>query len=328
MISGAVAPLLINHASTDPRFQQHPGLHRYGIESYIAVPLHRRDGSYFGTLCALDPQPAFLSDDDFDVFHLLAQLIAFELEADDQHRRREADLRALEDVVAIAAHDLRQPLTALYGRAQLLARRARSGGSTVDLIPGIETLVVQTRRAVQLSDKLLDVARIETGNFHLDRETIDLVVLAQQALEDAQMNAPNHTFFFQAPAALPFQGDSSRLAQVLRNLLDNAAKYTPGDKGAIQLTIETEVDEHGASLAHLSVGDAGMGVAEADMGHLFGRHFRAANATTSGVGGSGLGLFITKQIVEAHGGRIWAEPNHPRGLIVHLMLPHLPASVE
>ncbi|MEO6457587.1 MAG: GAF domain-containing protein, partial [Chloroflexia bacterium] len=63
----------MNHASTDPRFRDHPGLHLYGIESYIAVPLNRRDGSFFGTLCALDPLPADLSSDDFEIFSLLAQ---------------------------------------------------------------------------------------------------------------------------------------------------------------------------------------------------------------------------------------------------------------
>lgn len=128
MVKGAVVPLLINRASTDPRFSGHPGLQLHGIESSIAVPLNRRDGSYFGTLCALDPLPANLSADHFAVFHLLAQLIAFELEADEHQQRREAAVPALEDFVAIAAHDLRQPLSALAVQVQLLARRARAGG--------------------------------------------------------------------------------------------------------------------------------------------------------------------------------------------------------
>lgn len=75
------------------------------------MPLNRRDGSYFGTLCALDPVPANLGEEDFAILNLLAQLIAFELEADEQQRAREADLRSLEDFITIAAHDLCQPLT-------------------------------------------------------------------------------------------------------------------------------------------------------------------------------------------------------------------------
>lgn len=321
MVGGAVAPLLINKASADPRFSAHPGLALYGIESYIAVPLNRLDGSYFGTLCALDTEPAQLSEADFDILKLLAQLIAFELEADDQQRRREAEFRALEDIVAIAAHDLRQPLTALYGRAQMVARRARRGGSAADLVPGLETLVVQTRRVVQLSEKLLDIARIETGDFSIDREALDIVALAQQAIEDAQIQAPSHNFGFDAPAQLTIQGDVNRLTQVLRNLLDNAAKYTPAEQGPIQLQIATMLAEADRVTAHVQVSDAGIGVPAADLPHLFERNYRALNATTLGVSGSGLGLYITKQIVEAHGGSIWAEQNQLGGLTLHVILP-------
>lgn len=316
-----IAPLLVNHASNDPRFQNHPGLRRYGIESYIAVPLNRRDGSYFGTLCALDPVPANLGEEDFAILNLLAQLIAFELEADEQQRAREADLRSLEDFIAIAAHDLRQPLTALYGRAQLLARRARQGGSAESLIPGIETLVVQTRRSVQLSENLLDIARLETGEFQLKRERFNLVTLAQQAVDDAQMNAPAHTFIFEAPPQLTFYGDASRLGQVLRNLLDNAAKYTPADRGAVEFNLfEKQVDGE-PGVVQITVLDAGIGVSEDELPHLFERRFRAANAAASSISGTGLGLYITRQIVEAHGGTIRAERGPIAGLAIQIVLP-------
>lgn len=320
MVGGAVAPLLITNASTDPRFSDHPGLHQYGIESYIAVPLNRRDGTYFGTLCALDPRPAELSEDDFAILNLLAQLIAFELEAEDQRQQREADVQALEDFIAIAAHDLRQPLAALYGRAQLLARRARPGGAAEDLIPGIETLVVQTRRAIQLTEKLLDVARVEMGDFALEREELDFAALAQQAVEDAQLNAPNHTFVFDAPLRLPFYGDANRLGQVLRNLLDNAVKYTPPENGVITCTVRRVEDQ-----IQLVVRDAGIGVTDQDLPRLFGRMYRASNAKSANIGGIGLGLFITAQIIAAHGGRIWAEHGAPHGLVVQIELPANPA---
>lgn len=320
MVGGAVAPLLINHASQDPRFHDHPGLHRYGIESYIAVPLNRRDGSYFGTLCALDPIPAKLGEEDFAILDLLAQLISFELEADEQQRAREADMRALEDFIAIAAHDLRQPLTALYGRAQLLARRARQGGSAESLIPGIETLVVQTRRSVQLSENLLDIARLETGEFQLKRERFNLVTLAQQAVDDAQMNAPAHTFVFDAPAQLMHYGDASRLGQVMRNLLDNAAKYTPAERGAVEFSLfEKQVDGE-TDMVQITVADAGIGVSQDELPHLFERRFRAANATASSISGTGLGLYISRQIIEAHGGTIRAERAASGGLAIQIVL--------
>lgn len=321
MVGGAVAPLLIQHASDELRFRDHPGLQIHGIESYIAVPLNRRDGSYFGTLCALDSIPAKLSEDDFAILNLLAQLIAFELEADEQQRACEADLRAQEDFIAIAAHDLRQPLTALYGRAQLLARHARQGGLAETLIPGIETLVVQTRRSVQLSENLLDIARLETGEFELSREWFNLVALAQQAVDDAQINTPAHTFIFNAPPQLMFYGDASRLGQVLRNLLDNAAKYTPAERGAVEFTVSEERTDDEGNIVQISVLDAGIGVSADDLPHLFERRFRAANAAASGISGTGLGLYITRQIVEAHGGTIRAERATLGGLAICLVLP-------
>ena len=138
----------INHASRDERFRTHPGLALYGIESYLAVPLRRRDGSYFGTLCTLDPAPTDLAEDAAAIFTLLADLIAFELEADEQGRQQEAQIRALEDVIAIAGHDLRQPLTILLGRLQLLARAARRATLTPEeLAARVEELTGQVRRA-------------------------------------------------------------------------------------------------------------------------------------------------------------------------------------
>ncbi len=282
----------------------------------MAVPLNRRDGSYFGTLCALDPLPATLAEADFAVFQLLAQLIAFELEADERQQQREAELRALEDFIAIAAHDLRQPLTAVYGRAQLLTRQMRNGKGAADLAGGIEHLLGQARRAVQLSDLLLDVARIEAGGFQLDTAPCDLVAVARQALDDAQFAAPAYTFEFTAPATLPLVADAPRLGQVLRNLLDNGVKYSPDRRGPITLTVQARPGE-----ARVYVQDSGIGVPSDQIAHLFTRHYRADNAVARHIGGTGLGLYIAQQIVAAHGGRIAADTPAGGGLRVCLTLP-------
>ena len=200
-------------------------MYRYAIESYIAVPLMRRDGSYFGTLCSLDPSPTQLTDQHFEVYTLLAQLIAFELEAEEEQRRQEARRRALEGVIAVAAHDLRTPLTILYGKLQMLVRRMRRGTPSAELADTADSLLAQTRRTVQLSDALLDLARIETGALDTNSTQFDLVPTARHTLDDVQMIAPNHTFVLEAPQSLPVYGDERRLSQVLRNLLENAAKY-------------------------------------------------------------------------------------------------------
>jgi signal transduction histidine kinase len=318
VVKGAVAPLVIRQASADPRFRDHAALHVHGIESYIAVPLRRVDGSHFGTLCALDPLPADLHDADLEVFTLLAELVAYVMEEEDRRRQREAEMRALEDFTAIAAHDLRQPLTLLYGRAQMLARQARAGAAPETLAGGVESLLGQTRRAVLLSELLLDTARIEMDALVLEKGPSDLVALAREALEDTAGAAPQHDLRYIGPDAAPLVADGRRLAQVLRNLLDNAVKYSPERRGPIELSIAAPED--GGPLT-LTVADSGIGVAEEARGQLFTRHYRAPEALGRNISGSGLGLFIARRIVEAHGGRIWAGASATGGLAVHLELP-------
>jgi signal transduction histidine kinase len=323
VVGGAVAPLLITHASEDPRFREHPGLHQYGIESYIAVPLFRRDGSPFGTLCALDPRPAPLSEANFAIFRLLADLIAFELEADEQQRRREQAIRAMEDFVAVAVHDLRQPLTALSGRAQLLARRAQRGASAEDLALAATQVASHARRAVALSDMLLDMARIETGTFVLTRASVNLVDIVSQVLEDMQITAPSHIFQLDGPASLMWDANETRLSQALRNLLENAAKYAPAERGPIELALRLDASDAAGETVLIRVRDHGIGVAAEELPRLFEHKYRTAEAIEQGISGAGLGLSITRKIVEAHGGRIWAARVSGGGLEVSLTLPRI-----
>jgi signal transduction histidine kinase len=286
----------------------------------MAVPLNRRDGSFFGTLCALDPLPSTLSEDDFAVFHLLAQLIAHELEADERRQQREAEVRSLEDFASIAAHDLRQPLTSLYTRAQLLARHARRDTPAEQVIAEADELVKQARRAVLLSNTLLDMAQIEASDLTLERAECDLASLARDALEDAQGAFPEQSFRSHLPDTLPIIADTQRLGQVIRNLLDNAAKYSPDHRGPIVLTVAEPGPEQPDEV-YIRVEDSGIGVPAEQLARLFTRHYRATNALDHSISGSGLGLYIVQRIVTAHGGRIWAERAPTGGLAVTVALP-------
>ncbi len=287
----------------------------------MAVPLIRRDGSFFGTLCSLDPLPTALDDEAFAIFRLLADLIAYELEAEDEQRKQEAQIRTLEDIIAIAAHDLRQPLTVLLGRLQLLVRSVRRGTPPDDLAARLDALIAQTRRAVALSEALLDVARMESGNLAIEHAPFDLAALARQVAEDVRISAPAHTLRLDVPATLPFNGDERRLAQVLRNLLENAVKYAPAESGPIALTVAADPPSGAAREIHVAVRDGGLGVSAESLPRLFDRTYRAPDAIAQGIQGSGLGLYIVRQIVEAHGGRAWAEQAPEGGLGVSLLLP-------
>ncbi|MEO5951961.1 MAG: GAF domain-containing sensor histidine kinase, partial [Chloroflexia bacterium] len=320
VVGDSLAPLIVNNATEDPVYCDYPALQLYGINSYIAVPLNRVDGTPFGVVCALDPKPAELSPDYLDTFSLLAQLIAFELEAEEKHIQNEIHLRSLEDFISIAAHDLRQPITALYGNAQLLARAIQRNAPLEKLATHVEALLAQSRRAVRLSDTLLDLAHIESGRLILSTAPLDLTNLAHQAINDAQTIAPLHTFEFDGPPSLVIRGDENRLTQVLRNLLDNAAKYAPPDSGPITFSIKSDTPDK----ITVSLSDHGPGVESNELTRLFERQFRAVNAIERSISGSGLGLYISSQIVEAHGGKIKADPTPGGGLTVSFTLP--PAS--
>ncbi|HUP27099.1 MAG TPA: HAMP domain-containing sensor histidine kinase, partial [Chloroflexia bacterium] len=186
--------------------------------------------------------------------------MSYELEAEEQEQRREIEHRALEDFVAIAAHDLRQPLTVLHGRAQLLARRVRKEGQGTPLVAEIDAVVEQTKRAIQLSDVLLDIARIQAGDLELDKAEFDLVLRARRAVDEAQSAAPGHTFHLDVPGKLHISADERRLARVVTNLLANASKYAPAESGPVVLGISKS--DHGgrAGSAELTVSDSGPGV--------------------------------------------------------------------
>lgn len=309
---------MIERASVDPRVDGHPAPLLYGVESYIAVPLRRRDGSYFGTLCTLDPAAVEIDEDILSTFELLSRLLAFELEADEQQTQRESHIRTLEDIIAIAGHDIRQPLTAILGGLQFLSRRARRGASLDELADQADQLTAQVRRAVRLSDTLLDVARAETGNMAIIRSNLDLVAVVQETIGEMRMST-DHEFVLDGSRALPFQGDERLLGRMLRNLLENVVKYVPAESGPVVVTLAEEPQDDSPGVVLLSVRDAGPGVPPDQLVHLFDRSYRAPGSDS--VAGTGLGLYIVRQIIEAHGGRVWAETAPGGGLDIRMVLP-------
>ena len=241
----------------------------------------------------------------------LIVLAASALDRADRDRRQQDELRlkaagelkqaiALRDeFLSVASHELRTPLTALKLQLDGLSKVLPRVPTATD--PRIEKKVVaaqrQTDRLRQIIDGLLDVSRIAMGRFRLEIEDFDLVTLTREVVHrfHEEQEGGRTPFDIGAPASLAGRWDRLRIEQVLANLIGNAVKYGTGKPVHVRL----EATDDRVSLV---VQDRGIGIAEADLARIFGRFERAAPLRH--YGGLGLGLYITQQIVHAHGGRV------------------------
>lgn len=233
-------------------------------------------------------------------------------------------LRLRDDFVSIAAHELRTPITSLSGQAQLLLRRLRRDGivDPEQLTPALESIKGQADKLARLINRLLDSSRLETGKLALERQPMNLVELVAQVVAGAGAWSDQHIITLESPPILEVWADPLRLEQVVINLLDNAVKYSL--RGG---PVEVVLAQTGPDTAELAVRDYGLGIPAEKRAHLFERFYQAH--ADGHRGGMGLGLHISHQIVELHGGAIRAEspPNGGTRFVVELPigLDHLAA---
>jgi len=231
--------------------------------------------------------------------------------------------RLKDEFIGIAAHELRTPLAVLKGFAQtLLVQTARGKGpELVDWqVEALQSIDQATARLVELTEDLLDVTRLQAGRLALHVEPTDLVALSRRVVTRLQMTTERHLLTLATPVEhLVAQVDPRRLEQVLSNLIGNAIKYSP-EGGAINVTIGEDEQEHAALLC---VSDHGIGIPAQQHLLVFGRFARADNARAYGIGGTGLGLYLCRELVERHGGRIWFESVEGQGSTFFVALPLL-----
>jgi signal transduction histidine kinase len=233
------------------------------------------------------------------------------------------ELRRLDELkstfVAVAAHELRTPLTAIQGYAEMLVDH--DVGTLSDRQR--EYLLIVQSSALRLShvaNSLLDVTRIETGRVDLVLEPCDLAALVRGVAETYQSEVLTraHQLTLHAAPDLPLAlCDPARTEQIVGNLLSNATKYTPPG-GHIEVAIERAQTD---GFLQVSVADDGVGIGPEDQGKLFNRFFRATSATQTDASGVGLGLYITRSLVELHGGRVWLESHLGKGSRFYVTLP-------
>ena len=227
----------------------------------------------------------------------------------------ERSTRIRDDVLAVVAHDLRSPVHTILAAA-----------GVVEIIKEGEAHdrhVLMIKRAAhrmeRLISDLLDVASIEGGTLSVQRGPVDLGVVASEVVELLEGQARERNISVQTeigPDIPVVMGDHDRLVQVLSNLLGNAIKFTP-EGGNVRIGVCKTGDQ-----VVVSVSDTGIGISSTDLPHVFERFWRADSSSTKG---AGLGLSIASGIVEAHGGRIWAESELGVGTTITFSLPVAPA---
>jgi len=230
--------------------------------------------------------------------------------------------------LSIASHELKTPITAMSGFLQVALRRVRRLGEGAAAAPVAESLrgiteqleVVyrQTGKLARLVDELLDVSRIQTGRIEFRYGDVDMGELANEVATRMQLTTTTHKIAVRNDSRNVVTADRDHLEQVLNNLVTNAIKYSPAG-GSI--TIDVRPDDGGV---RLSVTDQGIGIPEKELEAIFGLFYRSPDRAARDAAGMGLGLYISREIVVRHGGRIWAESGGTKGSTLNVMIPRMP----
>ena len=223
-----------------------------------------------------------------------------------------------DEFVSLASHELRTPMTAIKSYTWLVLNN-KAGALEPKAKEYINRVYISTERLIRLVNEMLNVSRIESGKTQLNREQFDMQKLLTDVQNEfqAKANELHLHWLIETPGTLPeISGDREKIHQVLENLVGNAFKFTPADG-----TIKVATTIHDAQL-EVIVSDTGRGIAPFDLPKLFSKFGRIEGSYTTITGsGSGLGLYISKQYIELHGGKIWAESEPGKGSLFRFTIP-------
>ncbi|TQS72541.1 GAF domain-containing sensor histidine kinase [Rhodobacteraceae bacterium] len=309
--------VVIDDVEVDPIYVNHHCPARYGFRSYVSVPIYCTDGSFFGTLCAIDPQPRTLKNDRIlRMFRLFAKLIGDALDADqtlatvegELHEEREM-AEVQEQFIAILAHDLRNPISALTSGLRMIERLGVDDRALaiVGLMRG------SVNRMGLLIENLLDQARKRSGGgIVIDRApSHDLAPALSQVIAELQAVAPKQPFETQIDLPVAVNCDVARVTQLFSNLLSNAVTHGTQNE-PIRICAAMEEDTF-----VLSVANSGEKIADDVLPVLFlpFKH-QGAHASHNGLG---LGLFIASEIAKGHGGTLEVDTTDARTVFTFRM---------
>ncbi len=295
-------PIVIDNVAEDAFFHSHPTPAMYGFQSYISMPIRHADGTFFGTLCAIDPRPAKLNTPEtIGMLKLFADLIGLHLDSQERLRSSEAALlnerqaaELREQFIAVLGHDLRNPLASIDAGSRLLCRTPLDVKATA-----IVTLIQNSvQRMAGLIDNVLDFAqsRLGGGLVLIRSANEPLGPVLEQVIAELRTARPDRVIEAEITLARPVFCDRPRIGQLLSNLLANALSHGAQDHPVfVRASLEGDVFE-------LSVANAGDPIPSNVVESLFQPFFRgSAHGKHQGLG---LGLYIAFAIARAHDGTL------------------------
>jgi len=215
----------------------------------------------------------------------------------------------------MVSHELRTPLTSIKAYVDTLQRQdVQFDDETRSSF--ISVISRETERMTRLINDILDLSRIEAGRLDLKPTFVDLPELIRRVVARIESQAAGHTLSLDLPDEMePVLAEPGKIEQVMLNLLGNALKYSP-EGSSVEISVRRLKEK-----SMVSVTDHGIGIPKEQLSHVFDKYHRGGMALEGGIRGAGLGLFVTKSIVEAHGGRIWAESREGEGTTMIFTVP-------
>ena len=310
---------IVEDSSKDERFHDNPlAMDAPHVKFYAGAPLILDGNIHLGTLCVIDNKARQLSEEQKLSLQALARQVVSQLQLRLTIKGMSRLDQAKDEFLAMVSHELRTPLTSIHGSLGLLINQAQElPDSSFKLVDIAQR---NTRRLLSIVNDILDLAKLEAGKFDIHPQAIDLVALAKQAIQlnrDYCEQCHCHIELKEYPNKVPvmINGDEQRLLQVLGNLISNAAKFTSKDD-TIEVSIST-VDNK----ALLKITDHGVGLTEKQQMQLFEKFKQANTNGNHKLPGTGLGLVISKNIIELHHGEIGCESTLGQETSFYIKLP-------
>jgi K+-sensing histidine kinase KdpD len=309
--------ILCNDVSQDPRYLVYA---YHSTKSELALPIEI-DGVITGVLNVEDTKLHAFDETDAMVLETLSDQLGIAIKnARLYDEVRTANMKLIEvgqmksDFLGIVSHDFRSPLASiiLAGKALLKNEEIQKNARVKEYI---RIIVEQANRLNLLAEDTLSITKIESGQMNYFFKVVNTERLIQDAVSMVRMTK-NHTLQVRPDPNVPFiKGDQTKLRQVVQNLVSNAVKYSPRG-GMVSVTVQ----EYSPEQIMVSVGDEGIGIAASEQEKLFKKFSRIETGESKDIKGAGLGLWICREVVEAHGGKIWIESEPGKGTTVRFTL--------